>query len=264
MDEPLISIVTAVYNGQKYIENNILSIINQKYKNIEHIIIDGGSNDSTLSIINKYSDKIKYVISEPDDGIYDAINKGLKQCAIGSYVIIVGCDDVLDNLSDAVHIIKNNLHSDTFICDVTQLNNLTGKKKFYQCFVPETDVENYFLQFPFHHQGFITKALADDCYDTKIGLHADLYFMLDKVRDLKPVKINVSLCIYRTGGASDDFSWGNIKSFYKVANKLNINFIKICIKRPFVFSIMVIKCIMPNFFRLFIRSIKESLFNVRL
>jgi glycosyltransferase involved in cell wall biosynthesis len=72
----LISIITVVFNGANFIEDTILSIINQTYKNIEYIIIDGGSTDGTVDIIKKYEDKITFWISEKDNGIYDAMNKG--------------------------------------------------------------------------------------------------------------------------------------------------------------------------------------------
>ena len=74
---PLVSVITPSFNCAKYIENTILKIQNQTYQNIEHIIIDGGSNDNTIEILKKYKDKITW-ISEKDSGMYDAINKGFK------------------------------------------------------------------------------------------------------------------------------------------------------------------------------------------
>ena len=73
-----ISIITVVKNNKDTIEKNILSLINQNYKNYEHIIIDGGSEDGTVEIIKKYQKNIKYFISEKDNGIYEAMNKGIK------------------------------------------------------------------------------------------------------------------------------------------------------------------------------------------
>ena len=75
---PKISVITVSYNSATHLEECILSVINQSYDNKEYIIIDGGSTDGTLDIIDKYKDKIDYFISEPDNGISDAFNKGIK------------------------------------------------------------------------------------------------------------------------------------------------------------------------------------------
>ena len=92
--KPLISIITVCYNSENSIAKTIESIISQRYKNIEFIIVDGKSQDKTLSIINNYKSKISKIISEKDDGIYDAFNKGLK-LASGDLIGFVNSDDVL-------------------------------------------------------------------------------------------------------------------------------------------------------------------------
>src|SRR5258705_5340519 len=89
---PLVSIITIVYNGEKYIEDSIRSVINQSYKNIEYIIIDGGSSDNTVSIIKKYEKQIAFWISEKDKGISDAFNKGIAK-ATGEIIGILNSDD---------------------------------------------------------------------------------------------------------------------------------------------------------------------------
>lgn len=91
---PLISIITIAYNAVEVIENTILSVIKQTYPNIEYIIIDGGSTDGTVDIIKKYEDKIAYWVSEPDEGIYDAMNKGIKK-ATGDWINFINSGDYL-------------------------------------------------------------------------------------------------------------------------------------------------------------------------
>ena len=90
--KPLISVITVVYNGEKYLEETIQSIINQTYDNVEYIIIDGGSTDGTVDIIKKYEDRIDYWVSEKDKGISDAFNKGVK-VAKGDYINFQGDGD---------------------------------------------------------------------------------------------------------------------------------------------------------------------------
>jgi glycosyltransferase involved in cell wall biosynthesis len=99
-----ISIITVVYNNSQTISGAIESVLSQDYPNIEHIIIDGASTDGTVEIIKSYSDRISKFISEPDKGIYDAMNKGLK-IAIGDIIGILNSDDFYANntvISDIV------------------------------------------------------------------------------------------------------------------------------------------------------------------
>ena len=92
--EPLVSIITVTLNSEKYLEETLKSIKNQKNKDYELIIIDGQSIDTTIEIIKRYEDLINFCLIEKDNGIYDAFNKGLKY-ANGKYIVFVNSDDVL-------------------------------------------------------------------------------------------------------------------------------------------------------------------------
>ena len=94
MKKPKISIITVCYNSEAHIEEAILSVINQSYENKEYLVIDGGSKDGTLNIIEKYKDRIDYFVSEPDKGISDAFNKGIK-AATGDIIGILNSDDFM-------------------------------------------------------------------------------------------------------------------------------------------------------------------------
>ena len=90
--KPLISIVTVVLNDAKHLEQAIKSVLGQTYDNIEYLIIDGGSTDGTLDIIRKHEKAIDYWVSEPDSGIYDAMNKGVS-LATGDLIALLNSDD---------------------------------------------------------------------------------------------------------------------------------------------------------------------------
>jgi len=92
-DYPLVTVITVVYNNDRYLETTIKSIIEQSYSNIEYIIVDGGSSDRTLEIIRQYEDCLDYWISEPDKGLYDAMNKGIA-LAKGEIIGILNSDDL--------------------------------------------------------------------------------------------------------------------------------------------------------------------------
>ncbi len=89
---PLVSIITVTYQAESYLEATIQSVLKQTYPHLEYIIIDGGSQDGTLEIIRRYEEKISHWLSEPDEGIYDAMNKGIRQ-ASGDYLWFINAGD---------------------------------------------------------------------------------------------------------------------------------------------------------------------------
>ena len=107
---PKISIITVSFNSAKTIKNTIESVLNQIYTNIEYIIIDGGSTDSTIKIVKSFGDKISFLISEKDNGIYDGMNKGIK-ASTGEYIGILNSDDFYPNnsvIQDVVNCLLEN------------------------------------------------------------------------------------------------------------------------------------------------------------
>ena len=106
-DVPLISIVTVVLNAADTLERTIQSVLKQDFDDLEYVIIDGGSTDGSLDIIRRYESGIRYWCSEPDDGLYDAMNKGVR-ASNGRWVLFLGADDLLvGNLRDITPLLRD-------------------------------------------------------------------------------------------------------------------------------------------------------------
>ena len=118
---PLITVVTVVRNGEKTLEETILSVINQTYKNVEYIVVDGASTDGTLDIIRKYEDKIDYWMSESDKGIYYAMNKGI-DLAYGDWINFMNSgdsfykSDVIENINTIKDSYSDVVYGNTNVC----------------------------------------------------------------------------------------------------------------------------------------------------
>lgn len=113
---PKFSIITVTYNAGKVLEDTIQSVITQTYKNVEYIIVDGKSTDSTMDIVNRYREHIHIIISEPDKGLYDAMNKGI-DLATGDYICFLNAGDELHE-DDTLQLIVHSLNNEKELPDV--------------------------------------------------------------------------------------------------------------------------------------------------
>ena len=201
--EPLFTIITVVLNQEKYIEQTIKSVLKQKHKDFEYIIIDGGSKDKTIKIIKKYSNKVSYWISQKDKGIYYAFNKGMI-LAKGRYIGIINSDDVYT--PKALEIISKylKLHPEKdFIFGSVRKH--WGVLHGYK---PEK-IKYSWGFYTSHSTGFFIKTEAAKkvgLYNTKYKYHADydyFYRMIVKKR-LKGIstKKKELIGIFRRGGFS--------------------------------------------------------------
>ena len=165
-NKPMISIITVVFNGEKYLEQTIKSIIDQTYKNFEYIIIDGGSTDGTLEIIKKYEDKISYWISEKDKGISDAFNKGV-MAAKGDYINFQGDGDGFLSSETLEEIFKDIKAGELSIISTRiQRVDEDGNKIYRSKFVKNFDKRSLLFRMSLPHQGlFVPRS-----YFEKYGL----------------------------------------------------------------------------------------------
>lgn len=156
MTKPLITIITVVYNGEKYLEQTIKSVVNQTYDNIEYIVIDGGSTDGTLNIIKKYEDKIAYWISEPDKGISDAFNKGVK-VSKGDYINFQGDGDGFINNTVISTIFKDEYHQkNTLISARIRRVDENGVKLYDSKLMESFNKSSLLYRMSLPHQGLFT------------------------------------------------------------------------------------------------------------
>lgn len=175
----LVSVITVVYNGEKYLQQTIDSVFNQTYKNIEYIIIDGGSTDNTIDIIKQNKDKISLWVSESDNGLYDAMNKGIDM-ASGKLIGIINSDDWYE--LDAVELmakaylanpLKTIFHADRY--DV-----YSDKIKKIRKFNPSVFKFKYYGMTYNHPSMFIAKKEYDKHkYSTKLRALSDFQFVLE-------------------------------------------------------------------------------------
>ena len=185
---PLLTIITVVKNGANTIEKCIKSVIDQKDVNIEHIIIDGCSSDSTISILKKYSKNIDYWISEKDEGIYDGMNKGL-QLALGDYIGILNSDDFYkkDSLKIIIKYFKRHK-------DIDFIFGTVFKGKILSGFWPHK-IKWKFNFYSAHSAGFFIKNKFQKIlgfYNNKFKYSADrdlFYRMIEKYK-MKGVATN--------------------------------------------------------------------------
>lgn len=177
-----VSVITVCYNSSETIENTIQSVVSQNYSNIEYIIVDGLSTDDTLKIVDKYKKNIARIISEKDDGIYDAINKGIA-VATGSFIAILHADDFYANndaISDVVDAFtKQNV--DAVYGDLQYVDRLDTNKIKRNWISGEYQKQNFLNGWMPPHPSFFAKK---ECYsqygvfNTTLKSAADYELML--------------------------------------------------------------------------------------
>jgi len=202
VQKPLISIITVVFNGEQLLEKTIQSVINQTYDNVEYIIIDGGSTDRTIEIIQKYEHAIDYWISENDKGIYNAMNKGIS-LATGAWVNFMnGGDffyrlDVLESMFD-----KRNYHGVGVIYGNHQVRYPSGRFRLAK----SGKIENLWKGSQFCHQAsFISLNYhKQNAFNLCEKIVADFeFFYIAWKRKVKFFRVNVTVASYESGGVSD-------------------------------------------------------------
>lgn len=206
---PEISIITIVYNRQHDIQFTIESVINQSFKDFEYIIIDGKSTDNTNTIIANYKEFIDVYISDNDEGIYDAMNKGFN-ISSGKYILFLnGGDELIDNNILNNIFIKNGTRDEDIIFGDSLIINqkrepIDLRSKFYNRKLPEDISPNIFrFGTTISHQSFIVKRKLAQLYNLNYKYSSDIDWMLNCMANAKTsFKINNPISKFVYGDSS--------------------------------------------------------------
>jgi len=241
MDPPFFSIITVVRNGAPFISDCIDSLRNQTFRNFEYIIIDGGSTDGSIQIIEKNLDQVGIISSEPDSGIYDAMNKGIR-LAKGRYIGIINSDDKYD--FQALEIVFNRLKVQTNECVV--YGGITGVN-------PQIHYENIsHFELPkrmiYHPATFVASSIYKrlGAFDLSYRIAADYEFVLRCfVKGIPFIGIQDSIAFYREGGFSQKHQYRSIFETFLIQ-------IKYYPKRSLIIFARFCKVVLGTFVRNFI------------
>ena len=242
-----ISIITVCLNSEKTILANLNSILSQTYKNIEHILVDGGSTDNTLKYLNNYPNLKKKIIIEKKPGIYNAMNMGIKK-ATGDFIGILNSDDILNSettIQKLVNIFKKNPKYKIFLGNVVFFKE--DYKKIHR-YYPSYDFQKNLLRngiMPPHPGAFIHKTIYKKVglYDKKFRIAGDFDFFVKCFikNNLKFKKISIVTTRMQTGGISGKNLFSNIYSSYEInkslkKNKIQSSIFKILLRFPLKFD----------------------------
>lgn len=227
-----ISIITVVYNNEKTINEAINSVLNQNYDNIEYIIIDGGSKDNTIAEITKYKDKLGYFVSEKDNGLYDAMNKGIRH-ATGDIIGILNSDDLYQDINVISDVMR---HFADEKLDILYGDLVYVKKDDVSAVVRNWKSKSYCKGFfenanvPPHPSLFLRNRVYKEAglfnLDFKIAADYELMLRIFKNYNFKSKYINRLIVRMRLGGASNESFSSIIKQNREVLNAWKQNNLK--------------------------------------
>ena len=252
-----ISIITVCYNSSQFLESAITSVLAQKYSDIEYIVIDGGSDDGTLAILKTYSDRITHVISEPDKGIYDAMNKGLA-LATGDVIGILNSDDFYPHtnvINEVVSAFESSPLADMVLgnVDFVMPSELNKPVRYYSSY----SFRPWKMRFgfmPAHPGAFIKKSAYDEIGKYKLGYQIgadfDMFVRLLLVKKMPYFKLNQMLVRMRVGGISTSGFKSYLVSSKEIMRSLKEN-------RIYSNSLFVLLRLPVKFFQMFITKFRN-------
>lgn len=203
MEKIIISVITVCLNARDTIEKTILSVLGQSYDEVEYIIIDGGSTDGTLDIIQKYREEISFFVSEPDNGLYNAMNKGTGY-AKGKYIHFLNADDYFcdtEVLSDVVIAIGNDEYLEIIYGNILLLDQDGGITP--KLAPRKLSRKTYMMQGLCHQALFVSHNLLQQTggFSEKYKVISDGDWLISRVKEgVKSKHVDRNIVVYRLGG----------------------------------------------------------------
>jgi len=204
-----LSIITITYQAEQYLERTIQSVLAQGHRaEIEYLVIDGASKDGSISIIEAYKSDIDYIVSEPDRGIYDAMNKGLQR-STGDYVIFMNAGDTFADENTVAQIISSMTSNPDVIVGDALFVDMTGNPLGLRSEVTPHKIpaqlswQSFQYGMVICHQSFIVKRSIAPLFDLRFRLSSDIDWEIQCLKlSGKTTQLDIPICCYLTGGAS--------------------------------------------------------------
>lgn len=214
---PKLSVITIVFNNAKDIERTVLSVLNQSYKNIEYIVIDGASTDGTLNIIKKYENRLAKLISEKDKGIYDAMNKGLA-LATGDYVLFMNSGDEIYELDTVEKVFATTPNADIYYGETEMYDenwNSLGQRRHSA--PKHFNWQSFKYGMNISHQAIYIKRSLTEPYDLQYKYSADIDWIIKIAKKASNI-VNTHLYVakYLVGGMSKQKHRESLKERFKI------------------------------------------------
>jgi glycosyltransferase involved in cell wall biosynthesis len=203
MFQPKLTVVTIVYNNVRDIERTVLSVLNQTYPNIEYLIIDGSSTDGTLELLKKYEGRLAKLISEKDEGIYDAMNKGLA-LASGDYILFMNSGDEIYTSDTVENVFASAPDADIYYGETEMFNEdwkSVGQRRHK---APESFTwKDFKFGMSISHQAIYIRRSLTEPYDPQYKLSADIDWIIKAAKKAaKIVNTRIYVAKYLVGGMS--------------------------------------------------------------
>jgi len=218
--QPILSVVTIVYNNVNDIERTMLSVLNQTYPHIEYIVIDGLSNDGTLDVIQQYESRIARLVSEKDEGIYDAMNKGIA-AAMGDYIIFMNSGDEFYDNDTVAHVFASAANADIYYGETEMINSKGESLGQRRHKAPKKfNWKGFKHGMSISHQAIYIKRELVEPYDRRYQLSADIDWIIRAAKKAqKIVNVNRYVAKYLMGGMSKKKHKQSLKERFHIMKK---------------------------------------------